>query len=418
MKNVNDYLSRILKYAEKNYQKMFREPDGFLSLPFLVPGSFYDNCLWDWDSWLTDIALRQFVSDDISGYEKGCIINFLDHQDKEDRIPIMILPDRTLPDFSVPCTGNIHKPCLAQHASFLVRTYGDAEWLRPYFDRLLNFVLWYYKNSRHRTGLYFWHDDIAIGVDNDPSTFYRPHQSSASIFLNCMMYMELKAVCYLGKCLGKDTELFSQEAEHLKNAVRRYCYDEKDGFYYSADLNLLPVDQTQFFHSGAPRDWDCLLQRIGCWSGFLSMWSGIATPEQAERIVRENLLDERSFWAPYGVRTLSKYEKMYQIKATNNPSCWLGPVWGISNYLVFCGLLRYGFESEAAELAEKTIFLFGQDIEQCGEMHEYYDPESGAPVINPGFQNWNLLAVNMGAWLSGKSFVSGMETYENETGSK
>ena len=49
--------------------------------------------------------------------------------------------------------------------------------------------------------------------------------------------------------------------------------------------------------------------------------------------------------------------------------------------------------------------MFGRDIEECGEMHEYYDPESGAPVINPGFQNWNLLSLNMIAYLDGKERV-------------
>ena len=63
----------ILDYAQKNYKRMFREPDGFLKHKFIVPGSVYSNSLWDWDSWLTNIALRQFVDEDISEYEKGCI---------------------------------------------------------------------------------------------------------------------------------------------------------------------------------------------------------------------------------------------------------------------------------------------------------------------------------------------------------
>lgn len=385
---------------------MFREPDGIIKHPFIVPGSCYNNCLWDWDSWLTNIALRQFATDDISEYERGCILNFLEHMDEQGRIPIVILPDRTMPEFSAQTGTNLHKPCLAQHAAFIVRQAGDAEWLRPYFDRLLRFVRYYYENCRHATGLYFWINDFAIGVDNDPCTFYRPERSSASIFLNCMMYRELKAVCFLGELLGADVACYEKEAEHLKEAVRTHCYDEKDGFYYSVDLNLLPVEEGVFLHSGAPRHWDCLIQRIGCWSGFLAMWSGIATKEQAERIVTENLLDQNAFWAPYGVRTLSKYEKMYAVVASNNPSCWLGPVWGISNYLVFRGLLEYGYYDEAAELAEKTIRMFGKDLKSSGVMHEYYDPETGFPVINPGFQNWNLLSINMGAWLRGETVVS------------
>ena len=393
---------RILAYAKGNYRKMFREPAGRIRHRFIVPGSCYDECLWDWDSWLTNIALRQFVVEDISDYEKGCVLNFLENTDDQGRIPIVVTAENVIPDFSKDGRTNIHKPCLAQHAAFIIESnHMEVEWIRPYFDRLLRFIGYYYQNCRHENGLYFWLDDRAIGVDNDPCTFFRPRGSSGSIFLNCMMYKELEAVCFIGQLLGVDVSFYKKEWEHLKDAVQKNCYDEKDGFYYSVDLNLLPNDGCNL-HAGAPRHWDCLIQRIGCWSGFLAMWSGIATREQAERMVRENLLDENAFWAPFGVRSLSKYEKMYVIKKSGGPSCWLGPVWGISNYMVFQGLVKYGFEAEARQLAERTLALFGNDIAVSGELHEYYDPENGNPIMNPGFQNWNLLSINMGRWLMGQ----------------
>lgn len=154
-----------------------------------------------------------------------------------------------------------------------------------------------------------------------------------------------------------------------------------------------------------PRDWDCLIMRIGVWSGFLAMWADIATPEQSERIVREHLKNAETFNAPYGIRTLSKMEKMYNLKATGNPSSWLGPVWGISNYMVWKGLVKYRYEEEAYELAEKTIKLFGRDFKRFGALHEYYQPENGEPILNPGFQNWNYLVMNMLAWLENRPLV-------------
>jgi putative isomerase len=396
----------LLEYAKKNYKRMFREPDGKLEFKFIVPGSVYSNVLWDWDSWLTNIALRQFVKDDIKDYEFGCILNFFNTMDEHGRIPIAIDPFFSLEKyFGKRAERNIHKPCLAQHAAFLIKFHHDVEWLKPYFHKLCKFEDYYINNCRHKTGLYFWMNDGSIGVDNDPATFYRPAKSSASIYLNCLMYKELEAVCYIGEQLGVDVTKYRVEADNLKDAVRQHCYDEKDGMYYSVDLNLLPINPNDNAHSGAPRHWDCLIQRLGSWSGFLAMWSGIATPEQAERMVKENLLDEKSFWAPYGVRSLSKYEKMYIIQESGNPSCWLGPIWGIANYMVFRGLLKYGYEQEAKELAEKTILLFENDLTKHGEIHEYYDPEDGHPVLNPGFQSWNLLTLNMQAWINGEEVV-------------
>ena len=396
----------LKKYAKENYQKMFRQPMGQLNYKFIVPGATYTDQLWDWDSWLTNIALRQFGAENMKEYEIGCILNFLEHTDEEGFVPIVIAPKWKMPVKDGELT-NTHKPCLAQHIAFIVeQNDGDITWLEKDFPSVLRYIDYYMKNCRHENGIYFWIDDCAIGVDNDPCTYYRPKKSSGSIFLNCMMYKELEAVCHLGKLLQYDIKKYEKEKEHLKQAVQENCYDERDGFYYSVDLNLLPIDPTQLMHSGAPRHWDCLIQRIGVWSGFMAMWSGIATEEQAERMVKENLLDEKGFWANFGIRTLAKYEKMYSLKATGNPSCWLGPIWGISNYFVFRGLINYGYEKEATELAEKTVRLFEQDIAAEGLLHEYYDPETGMPINNPGFQNWNLLALNMQAWLNKEHVVS------------
>ncbi len=108
----------------------------------------------------------------------------------------------------------------------------------------------------------------------------------------------------------------------------------------------------------------------------------------------------------YGVRTLSKQEPMYNLKVTNNPSNWLGPVWGVSNYMVFRGLQRYGFHEEAAELARRTASLFEKDLKETGTFHEFYDPDQGVGIRTPDFQNWNCLVLNMIAYLEGRTQIT------------
>ena len=73
--------------------------------------------------------------------------------------------------------------------------------------------------------------------------------------------------------------------------------------------------------------------------------------------------------------------------------------------MVFKGLEKYGYDEEAKELAEKTVQLFGKDFEKNGALHEYYEPETGEPLLNKGFQNWNYLVINMIAWLQGKPVI-------------
>jgi putative isomerase len=78
----------------------------------------------------------------------------------------------------------------------------------------------------------------------------------------------------------------------------------------------------------------------------------------------------------------------------------------VSNYLVFRGLVKYGHDTEARELADKTIRLFARDFERFGALHENYLPERGEPVLNRGFQNWNYLVLNMAVWRAGGAPVA------------
>lgn len=423
-------IATIRRHIVADYTGMLREEGGAFKHPFLAPGSAqYADILWDWDSWMSNVALRQILAEssippqDLARtlrHEQGCVLNYLEYGGYDGWVPILLR--RTSPTRKEMRSGldidatNMRKPTLAQHAAFITQAQGgDAEWLREKLYPLQTFINRYKNHQRHAaTGLYFWNDDTAIGVDNDPATFMRPPKSSGSIFLNCLMYRELLALAYLCDRLGQSEigDLYRHDAADLKTAVQTHCWDERDGSFYSVDLNLLPYEGKPFsaqpsirLHAGYPRDYDCLIQRLDVWSIFLPLWAEIATPEQASRMVKR-LRDERSFNAPYGIRTLSKLEKMYNVRASANPSLWTGPIWGVSNYLVWRGLLKYGFQSEARELADKTIRLFARDFERFGALHEYYLPESGEPVLNRGFQNWNYLVLNMAAWREDRPVVA------------
>ena len=406
------------------------EPTSLLPHPYIDPGSkAYEGILWDWDSWLTNVGLRQIVADglledggaSLVPHERGCVLNFLELCGEDGWIPLNVRASiRDLSEIrpEPPFDYNMHKPCLAQQACFLSdRAEGDVEWLRPRIPALFRFLeawLTHYRNEE--TGLLAWKAGCGVGVDNDPCSFFRPGGVCASIYLNCMMVVELRAAGELCERLddAEGAERWRGEAAALAAAVREHCWDNWLGFYYSADLNLLPRDHFRKhaapiyreIHAGEPRTWNSLPMRIGVWSGFMAMWAGIATQAEADRMVREHFRNADTFRARWGVRTLSKAEPMYRITASGNPSCWLGPVWAISNYLVFRGLLRYGFEADARDLAEATVDLFGRDMERNGLLHEYYHPDTGAPVMNPGFQNWNLLVLNMAAWLEGRPVVA------------
>ena len=291
----------IQKHLFAEYKGMFRPAAGSLVYPYITPGSdAYSHDLWDWDSWLSNIALRQILTDNGSekdkaearAYEQGCVLNYLTYTGFDGYMPILI-PQKSDPLLMKPANiykTNMHKPVIAQHAAFLTRiNHGNAEWLREKFALMQAFITNYKTHHRNQaTGLYYWQDDLAIGIDNDPSTFFRPAGSSASIFLNCLMYKELNAMVYLARCLKMDdtSAEYAKDAEELKAAIQKNCWDEKDGYFYSVDLNLRPVSdepsvifgQKFILHANYSRTYNGIIQRIGSWAGFMAMWAGIPAP--------------------------------------------------------------------------------------------------------------------------------------------
>lgn len=418
---LDRWKTQLQEHIHSNCDQMTREPAGILAHQYMVPSSpdspYYSMALWDWDSWFISVVLGQVEADtDRAGhffeYEQGTILNFLEHTDADGVMPIRLNAEGSLEHGLMGRDGgftqNMHKPVIAQQAALLVQRRGDVSWIEPHIDTLARFLERYLESHVHaETGLAYWQSDFAVGVDNDPSVYYRPNASTASIYLNSLLYRELIAFGYLLEELGRlpEANTWRGRAQDLADAINTHCWDDRDGTYYSVDLGLRPVDTDDWLHRGAPRSWSSLLLRIDNWSSFLPLWAGFASAEQAERMVAR-LRDPRTFDAKYGVRTLSRLEKQYNLRASNNPSNWLGPIWGVSNYLVFRGLQKYGFDDDARELAEKTVTLFGRDLETNGSLHEYYNPDTGEPIMTKGFQNWNFLVLQMIAYLDGRAVVA------------
>ena len=71
----------------------------------------------------------------------------------------------------------------------------------------------------------------------------------------------------------------------------------------------------------------------------------------------KHIFDPDTFGSDFGLTTLSKDEKMFDLSVTNNPSNWLGPIWLVANYVVFRGLLNYGYRMEAEIMYKRTMRL-------------------------------------------------------------
>ncbi len=398
-------------FIGENLSRVLKAPKACLKYPFIDPGSIYDGNLWDWDSFWAVYGSLAFLGADpaakaalgarILEHAEGNVRNFLDHQLEDGYIPMMIeVSDKEEPYLNARhregLVMNMHKPFLCQQVALIAGYRGEPPWAAPFRAGLERYLACYDRYYyRPECGLYVWADDIMIGMDNDPASFGRPRFSTANMFLNGFMVQELRAMSLLVEGLGDEaaSALYEEKAAALAKSVQAECWDRRDRFFYSVDVDV-KTRRFDWFHKGLSVFWKTLPIKIRAWTGFLPLAAGFATEDQAAALAR-HAQDPATFWAPFGITSLAMDEKMFDISATNNPSNWLGPIWIVANYVVFRGLLNYGFRDEATELCRRTLALLGNDLERTGTLHEYYDPQSGSPVMNGGFINWNILALNM-----------------------
>ncbi len=403
---IRIYEKMIREYVQKNVSALLKEPRSFIRYPFIDPGSVYDGNVWDWDTYWSVYGLLGMMEDfpkemqeKIVEHARGNVMNFLDHQLEDGYIPMMI----EVADWPEPYLNmkhkegvlmNMHKPFLCAQIVLISDYCKDYHWIEGWVEKL-KLYLQYYRDTYYMAdkGLYVWCDDIMIGMDNDPASFGRPKFSTANIYLNSFMVHELESMeKLLGMC-GQDASCYTAQRNSLIGAIQEECWDKRDRIFYSVDVDI-KTRKFDWFHQGLGVFWKTLPIKIRVWSAFIPLWAGFADSGQAAALA-EHYRDRETFHTDYGIATLAKDEKMFNLDATNNPSNWLGPIWIVANYVVFRGLLNYGYREEAEEICYNTLKLLGKDLEKTGCLHEYYDPFTGEPVMNGGFINWNILVLNM-----------------------
>ena len=176
--------------------------------------------------------------------------------------------------------------------------------------------------------------------------------------------------------LGKtaDSKMYADRADRLAKAINKVFWNEQDGFYYDRDEKTGKTI------------------RIKSVVGFLPMWAGVASPAQARRLVHDHLLNRNEFWLTYPVATYAKSEPDFYEGSRSGECNWEGPAWIPTNYMIFHGLLQYGYNDAAKELALRTLKLA---MAANPVTREFYDSDTGkGNGMNP-FWGWSSLAYVM-----------------------
>ncbi len=100
-------------------------------------------------------------------------------------------------------------------------------------------------------------------------------------------------------------------------------------------------------------------------AGFLAMYAGAASPDQAAALVSR--MDRWLADAPFGLPTVAVDDPLFDSRRY-----WRGPAWAIFSYLIARGLTDYGYRGRAAQLASRTAMAIGES-----GFNEAFDPVTG-----------------------------------------
>ena len=178
------------------------------------------------------------------------------------------------------------------------------------------------------------------------------------VLFNTILVKSNNSLLKLGALLGADVSDIEAWNNKTIAAINSKFWDEETGFYYAYDLRSeQPI-------------------KVKVSSGFAPLFAGIASKEQAEKLVH------------HLTKTFVKNDQWILCPscAADEPSFnplkyWRGPVWININWMLHEGLQNYGYTELAERLKKDTLYL----AENHG-MYEYFDarPENENALAKRG----------------------------------
>ena len=170
--------------------------------------------------------------------------------------------------------------------------------------------------------------------------------------LNCLLY-RYEDVFEWWSAHTNDTDAVKQwqvAKKQRAQSMREYLWNEHAGFYFDHELH---IDKPSKLHTLA---------------GFFPMYVGLASKEEAARMVQHLLRFEHSG----GLATSEK--KALSIRQWDYPNGWPNII-----LLVVLGLKKYGYDADALMIATNFLQLQNELFEQSGVLWEKYDVVNRKP---------------------------------------
>jgi alpha,alpha-trehalase len=390
----------------------------FLPFPYVsptAPGSVY-QFMFGWD---TDFASRALMLQGKVDQARNHLLNYFFMIDRYGYMPNANSKD---------LTTRSQTPLVADTTWRYYLATKDRDLLHQAYPRLKHNYREYWTAPHHQTpiGLATNRDlgdpslaprlaaEAETGLDWTP-IYAGDVRRCAPLITNCALVRYTNTLAKIAQAIGEDGEAksFCEESRKRASRIRQYCWNEARGFFVEYDY----VAGQQL-----PCLSDCAL-----WT----LWSGVATREQAKRLVGHLDRIEQTF----GLSCTDKayptpspeadYEPSDQlapdgISPANDrtataiggaaPLQWMFPAgWAPSHVIAVEGLDAYGYTSDAKRITSKFLGLLISQYERTGHLWEKYNVVDGSLDL-PNARSGNIW---MRGWTAAAVVMLGRRVFRN-----
>lgn len=264
-------------------------------------------------------------------------------------------------------------PLLAFEAWEIYETCGGDDFLRTAYASLAKNKGWWDDHSGRRfpdeqgracNGLWHWNDAIESIRDSLPEAGF-PHvptweasdgpQNQCAADLNFYLVANYRALAKMEAKLGANDH-FKEIADGLASTLRDSMWDPATSFFYGIDRR-----------SGGK----VMIKDIGGW---MALYAGVATPAQAEAMVKTHLVPAGgAFHTAFGMPSLDKHHPKF-----GSNTHWSGGFWPGLSLLVVKGLVDYGYTEQARRIAQPFVSAVAAGAAAGRPLPEWYDSEHGS----------------------------------------
>src|SRR5439155_13488579 len=164
-----------------------------------------------------------------------------------------------------------------------------------------------------------------------------------AVDINSLLYQMEQDMEAMLTLLGRSAEAahWAERASWRAAEINRLMWNETNGLYF--DYNFEKQRQSSYHFM----------------TTFYPLWAGIASPEQAARVVANLPIFERGWGLQVSDRTTGHQ--------------WDGPFgWAPMQIMADMGMRRYGFDEAAERVATKFLTLIARDFAKHGTIKEKY----------------------------------------------